>query len=222
MQSFQGIHEEALSRLGSSGTLKDRLPLPASADELRRRSDREYFSLMSRRIFRAGLRHSMVDAKWPAFEQVFYHFDIERVRLMSDEELEALMHDRRLIRHWAKIKAVRTNAQAWHELLEIVPGIGAYLADWPADRITGLWADIEQRFKQMGGHSGPYFLRMAGKDTFLLTDDVIRALIRWDAIREKPAGGKSLLRVQEIMNRWSQESGRPLCQVSMILALSVD
>ena len=63
---------------------------------------------MSRRIFRAGLKHSLVDAKWPAFEEVFRSFDLRRVRAMNDEETEALMNDRRVIRHWGKIKAVRS------------------------------------------------------------------------------------------------------------------
>ena len=43
---------------------------------------------MSLRIFRAGLRHSVVDDKWPAFEEAFHGFEPRRVRAMSDEEVE--------------------------------------------------------------------------------------------------------------------------------------
>ena len=63
---------------------------------------------MSRRIFQAGLKHSMVDAKWPAFEEVFFGFEPRRVRAMSDEALEALLGDARLIRHWGKL-SVKNN-----------------------------------------------------------------------------------------------------------------
>ena len=38
---------------------------------------------MSLRIFRAGLKHSLVDAKWPAFEEVFAGFEPARVVAMS-------------------------------------------------------------------------------------------------------------------------------------------
>lgn len=222
MRVFETIYEEALFRQGSEAALKAKLPVPRTPDALRKQPDQEYFSLMSRRIFRAGLKHEMVDAKWPMFEEVFHHFDIERVRMMSDEELESLMQDQRIIRHWGKIRAVRANAEALYELLQDKKSIGCYLADWPANRIVELWEDLSTRFTQLGGNSGPYFLRMAGKDTFLLTDYVVRALIKWNAIRKKPGSKQALVTVQEIMNRWSEESGRPLCQVSMILAMSVD
>ncbi len=39
---------------------------------------------------RAGLKHSLVDANWPAFEQVFFGFDPEKVVLMGAEHLERL------------------------------------------------------------------------------------------------------------------------------------
>lgn len=69
MTPFQTIYEEALFRQGDEATLKAKLPVPKSKDELRSLGNNEYLSVMSRRIFRAGLKHSMVDAKWPAFEK---------------------------------------------------------------------------------------------------------------------------------------------------------
>lgn len=222
MKSFSIIYEEAVLRHGSSEAIAAKLPKPSSPAELRKKSNAFYLSEMSRRIFRAGLRHSMVDAKWPAFMSVFHDFDIDTVRLMSDEQLEQLMHDKRLVRHWPKIKAVRNNAQAFYELLQVYDSAGHYLADWPPETIVELWADLKRRFFQMGGNSGPYFLRMAGKDTFLLTDHVVKALLKWGAVEGVPSGKKSLAEVQDCMIRWSKESKRPLCQVSMILALSVD
>lgn len=222
MKSFHIIYDEAVLRHGSDQAVEARLPVPLTAAELRRKKNAYYLAEMSRRIFRAGLKHSMVDAKWPAFEKVFHHFDIDAVRYMSDEQLEKLMHDKRIIRHWAKIKSVRANAQAIHELSQSSTSTGNYLADWPDAEIVELWDDLKRRFVQLGGNSAPYFLRMAGKDTFLLTDHVTRALKTWGAIDGKPAGKKSLVEIQKCMNHWSSESRRPLCQVSMILALSVD
>lgn len=74
----------------------------------------------------------------------------------------------------------------------------------------------------MGGQSAPYFLRMVGKDTFILTNDVIRALNRWGAFQGIPTSEKAKQIVQGIFNIWAEESGRPLCQLSRILALSVN
>lgn len=222
MTPFQTIYEEALFRQGDETTLKSKLPLPESKQELLKQGDNVYLSIMSRRIFRAGLKHSMVDAKWSAFEDVFHKFDINKVRMMSDEALEKLLQDKRIIRHWNKIKAVRANAQAMHELRQDYKSVGEYLANWPSDNIVMLWDDLKQRFTQLGGNSGPYFLRMSGKDTFLLTPYVIRALIYWNAIEKEPTGKKAKQQVQDVFNQWSEQAKRPLCQISMILALSID
>jgi 3-methyladenine DNA glycosylase Tag len=219
---FEAIEERARERVGGMQALSQRLPRPKSADELRAVPDDRYLSEMSLRIFRAGLKHSVVDAKWPAFEDVFLGFEPKRVVAMTDEEIEALLQDQRLIRHWGKLKSVRANAAAVTKLAEQHGGVGAWLADWPRDNVVGLWDELAKRFSQLGGNSGPYFLRMVGKDTFMLTPSVISALNHWDAFEGTPKSKADRAEVQEVFNAWVRASSRPLCQVSMILALSVD
>ena len=222
MPPFQTIFDTAAARTGGAAALEKLLPVPKTADELRALPDDRYLSLMSLRVFRAGLKHSMVDAKWPAFEEVFQGFEPRRVRAMSDEALEALMGDKRLIRHWGKIRSVRANAAAFCALAEETGGFGAYLAAWPGADIVGLWDDLAKRFSQVGGNSGPYFLRMAGKDSFILTDFVVRALRHWGALEAEPKGKKGRALAQQAFNILAEESARPLSQISMILARSVD
>ena len=134
--AFARIHDAALTRHGAA-VLEARLSQPKTADELRATPDDRYLSQMSLRIFRAGLKHSVVDAKWPAFEDVFLGFEPRRVVAMGDDELEALLQDQRLIRHWGKLKSVRANAAAMVEVAEQKGSMGAYLADWPRDDLVG-------------------------------------------------------------------------------------
>ena len=101
-------------------------------------------------------------------------------------------------------------------------GFGAWLAAWPADDIVGLWKELQTRFSQLGGASGPYFLRMAGKDTFILTRDTVKALNKWGAVKGEPKGKKARRNVQLVFNDWAAESGLGLAQMSRILAASVD
>lgn len=218
---FEAIEERARERVGGAQALAARLPLPKSPEEMRAVPEDRYLSQMSLRIFRAGLKHSVVDARWPAFEEVFMGFAPKRIQAMSDEVLEALMGDKRLIRHWGKLKSVRANAAAMVQLAD-QGGMGAYLADWPRTEIVGLWADLAKRFNQLGGNSGPYFLRMTGKDTFLLSDWVTKGLNHWDAFEGTPKSKADRAKVQDVFNAWQRATSRPLCQLSMILALSVD
>ena len=219
--SFAPILEAARTRL-DAGALEARLTLPRMPAELKAVPDDRYLSQMELRIFRAGLKHSLVDAKWPAFEEVFDGFEPRRVRAMSDEAHEALLGDRRLIRHWGKLKSVRDNAAAIIEVAEEQGSFGAWIADWPGTDIVGLWEALAKRFSQMGGNSGPSFLRMVGKDTFVLTHSVTAALKRWAGVDPPPKNRKDRAVVQSHFNAWAAETGRPLCQLSLILAASVD
>lgn len=219
--AFAPMLARALKRCGSEAALAKQLPKPKSDRALKSVPDDRFLSLMSLRIFRAGLKHSLVDAKWPAFEKAFHGFDPRRVVAMPDEALEACMKNEKLIRHWTKLKSIPANARAMVELAREHGGFGAYLATWPAADTVGLWADLARRFQQLGGNSGPYFLRMAGKDTFILTEDVVAALIAAGIVAKKPTGKADLRKAQEAFNGWAAETGRPLCALSRILALSV-
>src|ERR1700739_1809826 len=79
--SFGPIHEAARTRIGAAA-LEARLTRPRAPAELKAETEDRYLSQMELRIFRAGLKHSLVDAKWPAFEEVFNGFEPRRVRAM--------------------------------------------------------------------------------------------------------------------------------------------
>ena len=225
MVAFAKIEKAAPKRVGAKelqDRMKPRIPPIKSAAQLRKVPDDRYLSLMALRIFRAGLKHEMVDKKWPAFESAFHKFDPRRVRAMSDEAIEALMKDARLIRHLGKLQAVHANAAAVVALAEEKGGVGAYLADWPGENIVGLWDDLAKRFVHLGGGSGPQFLRMAGKDTFVLSDWVVKALNRWGVVSGEAKGKADRAKVQEAFNGWADETGKKLAHLSMTLAASVD
>ncbi len=219
--AFPPILEAAQARHGAAA-LEARLVQPRSSAEIEALGDDRYLSQMSLRIFRAGLKHSIVDAKWPAFEEVFEGFAPRRVRAMPDEALEGLLADRRLIRHWGKLKAVRGNAAAMIGIADEHGSFGIWLARWPAGDIVGLWEALAKGFSQMGGNSGPSFLRMVGKDTFVLTHSVVAALQHWGALDAPPKNRKDRAGVQSCFNAWAAETGRPLCQLSQILAASIE
>lgn len=218
---FGPILAAAEARHGAEA-IAARLVTPKTAAELTAVPDDRYLSLMSLRVFRAGLKHELVDAKWPAFEEVWHGFDPARCAKVWDEELETMLADRRLIRHLGKLRSIRQNAAAMLELAAEHGSFGAWLAQWPAAEIVALWETLAKRFSQLGGNSAPYFLRMAGKDSFILTDSVTKGLVHWRAAATVPTSRADRRAIQAVFNDWASESGRPLCQLSLILALSSD
>lgn len=59
MRDYKWLNEYCLNRFGSAAALESILPQPRSAEELRAISDDRYLSVLSLRIFRAGLKHSL-------------------------------------------------------------------------------------------------------------------------------------------------------------------
>ena len=142
---------------------------------------------------------------------------------MSDEEVEDLMKDARLIRHLGKLRAVHANAvvvpRCWPR------SMAAWALSSPRGRETTssrLWDELAKRFAQMGGNSAPRFLRMVGKDTFVLTPAVVTGLNHWGAFAGEPKSKADRAEVQAIFNAWAKETGLPLAHLSMTLAASVD
>ncbi|AIL60487.1 DNA-3-methyladenine glycosylase I [Pseudomonas alkylphenolica] len=222
MRDYQWLHEYCLNRFGSAAALEAHLPQAKSAEQLRAISADRYLSTLALRVFRAGLKHSLVDAKWPAFEEVFFGFDPHKVVLMGAEHLERLMQDTRIIRHLGKLKSVPRNAQMILDVEKEQGSFGALIADWPVTDIVGLWKYLAKHGNQLGGLSAPRFLRMVGKDTFIPTDDMSAALIAQDIIDKPPTSQRDLALVQAAFNQWHAESGRPLCQLSVMLAHTVN
>lgn len=222
MIGFESIRAAAATRVGGDDALLTQLPSPEPPAGLAMVGDDRYLSVMSRRIFRAGLQHRMVDARWPAFEIAFAGFDVDAVAAMEDADIQALSRDESLIRHARKLIAVRDNAIAMQRIIEDHAGFGAWLAGWPEDEIVELWLELRARFSQLGGSSAPAFLRMVGKDTFLITPWVAAALKHWGAWHQAVTGKRALRAIQAIFNEWEAASDWPLCAISQTLALSIE
>ena len=221
MIEFKDLLALAVNRKGGLKPVEAQLPAVKTAAQLRRPDDAFYFSALTRRVFRAGLKHSLVDAKWPAFEEAFFGFDPDKLVLMPDSMLEERMQDTRLIRHWGKIKAIRHNAQLVLDLRREYGSMGRWLADWPAEDTVGMWILLKKRGKQLGGNSGAAFLRMVGRDTWYPTNDVISVLRAHRIIDKNLSSQRDQRAAQAAFNQWQSESGRPQAHISKVLALTV-
>jgi 3-methyladenine DNA glycosylase Tag len=222
LQKFAAIFARAAQRKGGTDALEALLPKPKSPAQLKRTPDDRYLAEMTKCVFRSGFVWQIIENKWPGFEAAFSGFDTAACALLSDEDLERLAADTRIVRNAKKIASVRANAAFIRELKVSHGGCGAFLASWPVDDIVGLWDELKRRGDRLGGNTGPFFLRFVGKDTFMLSGDVVKALIRQKIVDTAPSGRKALAAVQTAFNGWRDESGRSLAEISRTLACSVD
>ncbi len=126
-----------------------------------------------------------------------------------------------IIRHLGKVMTIPANAQMIQRAAREHGSFSNFVAQWPADDITGLWAYLKKHGARLGGNTGAYTLRLMGKDTFILSGDVEGYLRAQKVIEGGRDTRKSINATQAAFNQWQQESGRPLCQISQIIAFSV-
>lgn len=219
---YQWLYETASKRFANSDELESFLPQCLTENELKAKTDGQYLSAITRRVFQAGMTHSVINARWPAFEKAFWGFDPEKMVMLSPEQIEAFAKDETLIRHLTKMRTIPLNAQMILDIRrEQHSSFAEFIANWPIEDIIGLWALLKKRGSRLGGRSAAGFLRLIGKDTFLLSSDVIARLNANGIIKGTPTSQADLKLVQETFNQLHKQSGRPLCQLSSMLALSI-
>lgn len=219
--SYPWLHETVRKRFDSDAAMETFLPQPLSVAELEAKGDDRCLSAMTQRVFQAGMQHSMVDAKWPAFEDVFAGFEPKAMAALTPQDVERLMQDARIIRHRAKLETIPKNAAFVLDVAREHGRFSAFIADWPASDIIGLWDVLARRGARLGGRSSAGFLRLVGKDTFLLTSHVVERLERAGVVQGTPHTQRNLQAAQAAFNALHEASGRPLSQLSAMLALSI-
>lgn len=222
MQPFANIFDRAAAIKGGVKALEALLSQPATAKELVALPDDRYLAEMTKNVFRSGFVWQIVENKWPDFERAFKQFNPKVNARLSDEQLEELAGDASIIRNYKKIESVRSNAQFICEVAAEEGSFGEFIANWPDDDVIGLLQVLKKRGSRLGGHTGMYVLRFVGKDTFIFSEDVVKALVREGVVTKEPTSLRDQKAAQDAFLAWKAECGRPLCQISRILAASVD
>lgn len=222
MTTFETIRARAEKRKGGAMALAALLPSKPKGGALVRLGDDRVLAEMTRRVFCAGFAWSVIDAKWPAFEDAFLAFDPQRLWQRPDEFWDKLTTDARIVRNGAKIMSVRANARFVLDIAADHGSFGRMLARWPSSDQIGLLDLMAKRGSRLGGNTGQMLLRVLGWDGFVTSKDVVACLR--DAgldIAEQVTSRRDLAKVQAQFNAWAEESGLPYTHISRICAMSI-
>jgi len=218
---FKRIRERAAKRKGGEKVLASLLPKKPNNKALAKIPDDRVLADMAERIFSAGFVWSVIEAKWPGFEEAFLGFNPKRLLFQPAEFWEKLVSDTRIVRHPGKIKAVRENAKFVLDIAKEHGSFGKFLASWPADDQVGLMDVLAKRGTRLGGFSGQYFLRFLGWDAFVLSGHVLLCLRDSGVAIGSGTSKKDLRAAQAQFHAWREESGLPVAHISRICALSI-
>jgi 3-methyladenine DNA glycosylase Tag len=221
LEKFAAIYQRACERKGGPQVLATGLNKPLSNKLLSQVGDDRFLAEFSKKVFQSGFVWRVVRNKWPDFERVFFDFNIEKILLIPDEMLEQKATDASIIRNYTKVRTIRDNAIMIDSVAREHGSFATFVADWPSENIIGLWAYLKKHGARLGGNTGPYGLRTMGKDTFLLSNDIVSYFTKRNVISGSAQSKRSLTAIQNSFNDLQQQSGRSLQEVSMIISKSV-
>jgi len=92
--------------------------------------DAKMFEFLILETFQAGLSWLMVWRKRNAFSEVFCGYNIQKMASMTEEDVERLALDDRIIRNRAKLRGAIKNAQATLKMREEGLGLADYFWSW--------------------------------------------------------------------------------------------
>lgn len=230
-EKFSSLYQRAAERKGGVQALeillgqkivgKKLLTDSAANQSVAKLSDDRILSAFTKQIFKSGFVWRVVENKWPDFEESFFNFDIEKILMMPEEMLERKAADPKIIRNYNKVKTIKANAQMiFEQQAENNTSFAQFISDWPSSDIIGLWAFLKNQGQRLGGNTGPYALRLLGKDTFILSTDVEAYLRAQKIIDGGLQSKKSLTAIQAYFNQLQQESGYSLTQLSRLIAFA--
>lgn len=87
----------------------------------------DYFEVLTRAVFNAGLSWRVVHTHWPAFDQALDGFDPHVIAGYDEQDVERLLANDDLIQSRGKLSAVPANARTFVGLADAHDGFTAWL-----------------------------------------------------------------------------------------------
>jgi 3-methyladenine DNA glycosylase Tag len=121
----------------------------------------DYFEVLTKAVFQAGMSWQVVESKWDGFRRAFLDFDPERVARLTPKQIDKITRDPGIIRNTRKILATVDNADTLVSLDKEHDGFKKYLRSHGGFEETA--ADLRKQFRFVGDFGAYYFLYVVGE-----------------------------------------------------------
>lgn len=221
-KKFASIYKRACKRKGGEKEIKKILHPKPSKRKIENFPNDRVLAAMTKCIFRAGFSWKVIYNKWPDFEKAFYGFKVGKLLTLDPSAWENYILDTRIVRNRQKIQSVYDNAVMISDISQEYGSFGKFIAQWPDEDQVGLLKFLKKHGSRLGGQTGQYFLRMMGKDSFLLSGDVMQVLVNECGldVALQPSSQHDLTLIQEQFTSWKRETGMGFTHLSQITGYS--
>ena len=121
----------------------------------------DYFDVMTRAVFQAGVRWQQIAEHWGSYRTAFADFDPLRVAVYDEFDVARVLETPGILRVPRKVRATIENAKALLQAEREYGGLTSYLRSF--DSYAALAKDFKKRFKFMGDMNVWYFLFRTGE-----------------------------------------------------------
>ena len=121
----------------------------------------DYFEVMTRAVFQAGVKWRQIAESWDAYRAAFSAFDPVRVAAYDELDVERVLATPGVLRVPRKVRATIANAAALVQADREYNGFAAYLRSF--DSYQSLAKDVKRRFAFMGDMNVWYLLFRTGE-----------------------------------------------------------
>ena len=105
--------------------------------------DRYIFEMLTLEGAQAGLSWLTILKRRNAYRKAFHQFSIAGCAVMTDEELEQILHQKEVIANRRKVYSVRANAQAIQHIQHQYGSFAVYLWKYTDDKVLCAHWDVE-------------------------------------------------------------------------------
>jgi hypothetical protein len=137
--------------LGVAETIPEVVEAPSLAD---------YFEVMTRAVFQAGVSWKQIAQQWEAYREAFARFDPARVITFDDIDRVRVLETPGILRSPRKVDATIANAAALVQTKHEFGNLERYLESF--DSYAALAKDVKKRFAFMGAMNVWYWLFRTG------------------------------------------------------------
>jgi DNA-3-methyladenine glycosylase I len=107
--------------------------------------DRKLFEFMVLDAFQAGLSWKTILHRREGFRQAFNNFEVRIIAFYTEEKIQELMLDTRIIRNQSKIRSTVTNAQAFIKVQKEFGSFNKYIWQFTGGKTKiNKWTDLKQ------------------------------------------------------------------------------
>ena len=141
--------------------MSEEFDTPVIPDVIIPKSLNDYFEVMTRAVFQAGVTWAQIAKNWNAYRRAFEDFDVRRVAAFDSLDIDRAFEEPGILRMRRKIDATVKNAQALLELERHFGTFHDYVASF--DSYSKIVKDVKKRFAFMGDMNVWYLLFRVGE-----------------------------------------------------------